>query len=119
MEQFNTLLEAAECVVTRRNSWRFATSDEKYDTKGLMGIAKVSDAENPADEDSFYVVTLGGSIGFCEDSEDIDWLFIADSAPNEDLPLTYQAAPQARFCSQCGAPVVPSARFCGKCGNKL
>ena len=59
MEQFNTLLEAAKCIVTRCNSWRFATSDEKYDAKSLMGIAEVSDAENPADEDSFYVVTLG------------------------------------------------------------
>ncbi len=55
MEQFNTLLEAAECIVTRCNRWRIAISDEKYDIKGLMGIAEVSDAENPADEDGFYM----------------------------------------------------------------
>ncbi len=76
MKQFNTMLKAAEYAVTCCGSFRFATSDEKYDTKGLLGIAEVSDAENPADEDSFYVVSPGGAIGFCEDGEDIDWLFL-------------------------------------------
>ncbi|MGI6145725.1 MAG: zinc ribbon domain-containing protein [Clostridia bacterium] len=46
-----------------------------------------------------------GAIGFCEDGEDIDWLF---------LPV-----PQINFCPKCGTPVVPGARFCGKCGISL
>ncbi|NCC74365.1 MAG: zinc ribbon domain-containing protein, partial [Sphingobacteriia bacterium] len=53
------------------------------------------------------------------DGEDIDWLFLSDAAPNEDLPLTYQAEPQIKFCPNCGAPVIPGARFCGKCGTAL
>lgn len=31
MEQFNTLLEAAECAVTRCKSFRFATSNDSYE----------------------------------------------------------------------------------------
>ena len=50
------------------------------------------------------MVSPAGAIGLCEDGEDIDWLFLSNNAPNEDLPLTYQAAPQIRFCSKCGAP---------------
>ena len=118
-QQFNTMLNAAECAVTRCGSFRFATSDEKYDAKGLLGIAEVSDAENPADEDSFYVVSPGGAIGFCEDGEDIDWLFLTGSSEDEDLPATYQVDPQINFCPKCGSGVVSGARFCGACGAKL
>ncbi len=119
MEQFNTLLKAAEFAATRCKSWSFATADDRYDVKGLLVLAETSDSENPIDEDSFYVVSPAGAIGLCEDGEDIDWLFLSDGAPDKDLPLTYQAAPQIRFCPKCGAPVVPGARFCGKCGNRL
>lgn len=75
MEQFNTMLKAAECAVTRCNSWSFATSDEKYDKKSLMGIAEVSDAENPADEDSFYVVSPARA-------------FVANAAINYDTGIS-------------------------------
>ena len=119
MEQFNTMLEAAVCAVTRCGSFRFATSDEKYDTKSLLSIAGVSDAETPADEDSFYVVSPGGAIGFCEDGRDIDWLFLTGSGIDEDLPARYQADPQINFCPKCGNSVVPGARFCGQCGKAL
>ncbi len=119
MDKFNTLLEAAQLAATRCGSWSFATSDDRYDVKGLLVLAETSDSENPIDEDSFYVVSPAGAIGLCEDGEDIDWLFLSDAAPNEDLPLTYQAVPQIKFCSKCGAPVVPCARFCGKCGGML
>jgi len=118
MKQFNTLLKAAEFAVTLAASWQFATS-ERYDKKGLLGIAEVSDAENPPDEYSFYVVSPGGAIGFCEDGEDIDWLFLTDAAPNEDLPLIFQTATQVKFCTKCASGVAPGARFCGKCGNRL
>lgn len=30
-----------------------------------------------------------------------------------------QPAPQARFCVNCGAPIMPNTAFCTKCGNKL
>jgi ribosomal protein L40E len=119
MERFDTLTEAAAYAATLCGRFRFATSDERYDAKGLLVLAETSDSENPADEDSFYVVSPGGAIGFCEDGGDIDWLFLSEAAPNEDLPLTYQAAPQIKFCPKCGAPVIPGARFCGKCGNRL
>jgi hypothetical protein len=119
MEQFNTMLEAAECAATRCGNFRFATSNDRYDAKGLLVLAETSDSENPADEDSFYVVSPGGAIGFCEDGEDIDWLFISVAAPNEDLPARYQADPQINFCPKCRNRVVPGARFCGKCGIAL
>lgn len=119
MERFNTLLEAAEFSATRCTCWSFATSNDRYDVNGLLALAETSDSEDPIDEDSFYVVSPAGAIGLCNDGEDIDWLFLPDNEANEDLPLTYQAAPQIRFCSKCGAPVVPAARFCGKCGNRL
>ena len=119
MEKFDTLLEAAKFAATLCKSWSFATAEERYDVKDLLVLAGTSDSENPIDEDSFYVVSPGGAIGFCEDGGDIDWLFLSDAAPNEDLPLTYGAAPQIKFCPKCGAPVIPGARFCGKCGIAL
>lgn len=119
MERFDTMLEAAELAATLCGSWSFATSNDRYDVKGLLVLAETSDSENPIDEDSFYVVSPAGAIGLCEDGEDIDWLFLSDAAPNEDLPLPYQAVPQMKFCPNCGAPVIPGARFCGKCGNRL
>jgi len=44
--------------------------------------------------------------GLCNDGEDIDWLFLSDAAPNEDLPLTYQAEPQIKFCLEMWAPAL-------------
>jgi hypothetical protein len=119
MEQFNTMLKAAECAVTRCNSWLFATSNDRYDVKGLLVLAETSDSENPIDEDSFYVVSPAGAIGLCEDGEDIDWLFLTGSREDEDLSATYQVDPQINFCPKCGSGVVSGARFSGKCGNKL
>ena len=119
MEQFNTLLKAAECAVTRCNSWNFATSNDRYDVKGLLVLAKTSDSENPIDEDSFYVVSPAGAIGLCKDGEDIDWLFLTGSSEDEDLLASYQVDPQINFCPKCGSGVVSGARFCGKCGNRL
>jgi len=117
MERFNTLLEAAKFATTLCKSWSFVTSNDRYDVNGLLVLAETSDSEDPIDEDSFYVVSPAGAIGLCDDGEDIDWLFLSDAAPNEDLPLTY--TPQIRFCTKCGTPVIPGARFCGKCGNAL
>lgn len=119
MEQFNTLLEAAECAVTRCNSWSFATSNDRYDVKGLLVLAETSDSENPIDEDSFYVVSPAGAIGLCQDGEDIEWLFLMGSSTDEDLPTTLQTASQIKFCLKCGNEVILAARFCGTCGAKL
>ena len=119
MERFDTMLEAAEFAATLCGSWSFATSNDRYDVKGLLVLAETSDSEDPIDEDSFYVVSPTGAIGLCNDGEDIDWLFLSDAAPDEDLPLTYTAAPQIKFCPHCGAPAVSGARFCEKCGNHL
>ena len=119
MKIFNTLLDAAEFAATLCRNWSFATADERYNAEGLLTLAEISDSEDPIDEDSFYVVSPAGAIGLCEDGEDIDWLFLSDNAPNEDLPLTYQASEQVKFCTGCGSPTIPGARFCGKCGISL
>ena len=119
MDKFNTLLEAAQLAATRCGSWSFATSDDRYDVKGLLVLAETSDSENPIDEDSFYVVSPAGAIGLCEDGEDIDWLFLTGSSEDEDLPATYQVDPQINFCQKCGSGVISGARFCGACGVKL
>jgi hypothetical protein len=119
MERFDTLTEAAEYAVTLCKSFRFATSDERYDAKSLLILAETSDGEDPVDEGYFYVVSDSGAIGLCEDREFIDWLFLSEAEPNEDLPITYRSAPQIIFCSKCGTLVVPGARFCVKCGVRL
>ena len=119
MERFDTLLEAAEFSATRCTSWSFATAEDRYDVKGLLVLAETSDSENPIDEDSFYVVSPAGAIGLCEDGEEIEWLFLSNAAPNEDLPLIYQTAKQVKFCTKCGSGVVSDARFCGQCGKVL
>ncbi len=119
MKQFTTLLEAAEFAVTLATGWHFATADERYDKTTLVTLAETSDSEDPIDEDSFYVVSPAGAIGLCKEGEDIDWLFLSNAAPNEDLPLIYQTETQVKFCTKCGSGVIPGARFCGKCGNKL
>lgn len=119
MEKFNTMLEAAEFAATLCGSWSFATSNDRYDVKGLLVLAETSDSEDPIEEDSFYVVSPAGAIGLCENDEGIDWLFLSDNAPNEDLPARYQANPQINFCPKCGAPAVPGTHFCGQCGIAL
>lgn len=55
MERFDAMLEAAEFAATLCKSWSFATSNDRYDVKGLLVLAETSDSENPIDEDSFYV----------------------------------------------------------------
>jgi hypothetical protein len=86
MNRFDTMLEAAEFAATLCAGWSFAYSDDRYEKKAA-GTCRNHDQENPADEDSFYVVSPAGAIGLCEDGEDIDWLFLSYAAPNEDLPL--------------------------------
>lgn len=119
MEQFNTLLEAAELAVTRSDSWSFVTSAEKFNTDSLLIIAETADDEDPIDEDSFYVVSPSGAIGLCLYGENIDWLFLSDYALDEDLPATFNAAAAINFCPDCGSAVVYGSRFCGECGFKL
>lgn len=119
MKKFNTLLDAAKMASTLYTGWRFAYSDEEYDIEGLLDIASVHDSENPIDEDSFYVVSLGGAIGLCQDSDDIDWLFIQTPDTKENLPGTYSQPTGAKFCFNCGKPVSPGANFCMSCGTRL
>lgn len=120
MEGFSTMLEAARFAASHCNSWCFAYLDEIYESGRLFGVAEIHDEENPADEDSFYVVSRAGAIGFCEDGENIDWLLLPGSCTVEDLPATYQAvAPQIKFCIKCGTGVIPGSRFCRNCGERL
>lgn len=116
--RYTSLFEAAGIAATRCNRWRFATADEVYDHNSLLGIAEIHDAENPTDEDSFYLVSPGGAIGFSEDGESIDWLFLPQNR-TEDLPLTVRLEAMINFCAKCGERVTPGARFCGACGAKL
>ncbi len=120
MRQFNTLTEAVKLASTGAGRWRDAYGDHKiYDQATLAGIAEVNDEENPADEETLYVVSRGGTIGICSDGEEIDWIFLTDSLKDADLPLTIAVAPQAECCPRCGAAVVSGDRFCGKCGERL
>lgn len=116
--RYTTLSEAAEIAITRCSRWRFATSDEQYDCDNLQAIAQVHDEETCADEDSFYVVSLGGAIGFSEDGESIDWLFLPLNC-TEELPLSFEPETVVNFCAKCGDRVTPGARFCKTCGAKL
>lgn len=79
MKQFNTLVEAAQLAITLANDWQFALSDERYEKHELLILADTSDSENPLDEDCFYVVSSNGAIGFLEEGEAVDWLFLPDT----------------------------------------
>lgn len=117
-QRYITLSDAAKTAVSRCERWCFATSDEQYDSVGLLRIAQVHDQETCTDEDSFYIVSPGGAIGFSEDEESIEWLFIPLNC-TEYLALSFETAPAINFCGECGKPVSPGARFCGACGTKL
>ncbi|AWB32510.1 zinc ribbon domain-containing protein [Orrella marina] len=119
MKQFKSLHEAAEYATSLAGQWSFANSDAAYAPEGLLVLAQTSDAEDPIDEDSVYVVSDGGSIGLCEDEEDIDWLFIADQEKDLALPDTFASGGTRRICNQCGQEVEADAHFCDQCGASL
>lgn len=119
MERFESMFKAAEAAAARCIGWSFADSDEMYDREGLLVIAQVHDEENPADEGDFYLISPGGAIGFCEEGDEIDWLFLPYPGLAEDLPRSYTPAPQGRFCTDCGTKLHPGASFCGGCGRAL
>ena len=119
MKQFKSLHDAAEYATTLSGQWSFANADASYVPESLLELAQTSDAEDPIDDDSVYVVSDGGSIGLCEDEEDIDWLFIADQEKDLALPDTFASGGTPRFCSQCGKDVEAGARFCDQCGASL
>jgi ribosomal protein L40E len=116
--RYTTLSEAAETAATRCDRWRFETSDELYDRVSLQSIAQIHDEEACVDEDSFYVVSPRGAIGFSEDGEGIDWLFLPLNC-TEELPLSLEQETAINFCAKCGGRVTPGAYFCGACGTKL
>ena len=116
--RYITLSEAAEKVVNRCGKWRFANSDEFYDSASLQVVAQTHDEEACVDQDSFYVISSGGAIGFSEDGETIDWLFLPVNC-FEELPLSLEPETAINFCAKCGSRVMPDARFCGACGVKL
>ena len=119
MKPFKSLHDAAEFATSLSGQWRFVSSDDMYTPDSLLVLAQTSDAESPIDEDSCYVVSGGGSIGLCEDQEDIDWLFIADQEKDLALPESFTTGGTARFCTQCGKPVDVGANFCDQCGASL
>ncbi len=115
--RYDSLSEAVLIAITRCKQWEFALSSEEfYDAQSLQAMASISDEENPCDEDSFYLVSPAGAIGFSEDGEAIEWLFIPVNH-NEDLPLEVEIT--ANFCAQCGGGISPGARFCGSCGRRI
>ncbi len=118
-QRYSTLSAAAEVAATRCGQWQFATAvDEVYDRFSLIGVAEIHDGEADVDEESFYVVSPKGAIGFSESGETIDWLFLPLGS-TEELPPTVGGQESANYCSQCGSPLEPGARFCGSCGTKL
>lgn len=116
--RYATLSEAAAKAATRCGGWRFATSEEQYNCASLQRLAQIHDEESGVDEDSFYVVSPGGAIGFSEDGEIIDWLFIPLNS-TEELPLVLGPETAMNFCPKCGGSITSDQRFCGACGAKL
>ena len=103
------MLEAAEYADTLQQLGFAYSNTEVYDSAKLLVSFQMSDEENPVDEDSFYVVSPSGTIGLCQDGEEIDWLFLSSCAVDEDLPATLSSASQKqilpelrlRRCSRC------------------
>jgi hypothetical protein len=120
MKKFTALYDASQYAKELCSAWKFASANEFYDSISLPEIAKIHDEESVGDEDSFYVVSDSGAIGYCLDSDtDIDWLFLCRKNIDEILPLKYSEALNKRFCTNCGRQVNPDARFCTGCGNRL
>ncbi len=122
MQTFFTLTEASRFASGLSNSWQFAFSDDVYDPASLAATADASDSENPLDddEDCFYLVSPGGSIGVTEDAGgSVEWLFIASGESPDTLPVSLENRSSGSFCPACGSPVEPGSRFCGSCGQKL
>ena len=117
--KYLTLTEAAEVAAKHCDRWHFFTAkEEQYDPAGLVGIAEVHDSEAGVDEDSFYLVSPGGAIGFSEDGETIDWLFLPINS-TEKLPEEVEPEGTVNFCPHCGEPAQPGDSFCGACGKEL
>lgn len=76
MKQFNSLLKAAEFATTLATDWVFNNTDERYHQYELLTLAETSDSENSLDEDCYYVVSSDGMIGFLEEGEEVEWLFL-------------------------------------------
>lgn len=116
MKRFPSLVAAATYASTLSVGWRFHYSEDIYTHKSLLGIAQAHDDENPADEESFYLVSPGGAIGFCEDEETIDWLFLSRER-EEALPSSLVNQEKgAGFCPSCGRSLTQKDRFCSSCG---
>lgn len=116
--KYTSLSKAAEAAATHCDRWRFATADEFYDSDSLQGIAELHDEEVYVEEESFYVVSPGGAIGFSEDGKAIEWLFIPVNSV-EELPLSLEPETANNLCPKCGGHTAPGDRFCGACGAKL
>ncbi len=119
MKKFTELSKAAEYALTITGRWQLAESDERYGRASLPGLAEASDAENPLDEDDFYLVSPGGAIGMCMDGDEIDWLFLPTEGSEEELPYSFLEISKTNGCPQCKNPVNESDHFCGSCGQKL
>ena len=120
MNTFSTLSEAVQFAMTLSSGWNFAYSDETYDHNTLFNIAQIHDEENPVDEDSFYLVSPSGAIGFTKNNGDsIDWLFLSQNDTGEMLPSSFTVQSKVNFCPKCGKPVESDVHFCGGCGEKL
>ncbi len=91
--KYLSLSAAAKAATNHCNRWRFAISREHYNAVSLLELVKMSDDENPIDEDQFCVVSLAGSVGICVDGEEIDWLFLADKDMDRELPVKFSESP--------------------------
>ncbi len=120
LERFFTFSRAVKSASARCANWRdIAAAGSLYSISYMTGMAQAADSEDPLDEDGFYAVSPAGAIGISSDGEEITWLYISASAPNEELPTQYQTAPRMNFCPGCGLPTIPGAHFCSKCGGRV
>lgn len=129
MMKYPNLSEAVKQAINLCDKWRFMYADELYDTDSFPGIAQVYDEDSLADEDSYYVVAPSGAIGFIEEGDAIEWLFLNADKQKEVLPSTIgemqrgepsrDIAKDAEFCTHCGAIIEADSVFCEKCGEKI
>jgi hypothetical protein len=99
----SALAEAMEyCLV-----WQTKDGGARFNIEDLYEFALARDKEHPLGEHEFYMVSCEGAIGKSPGFEYLtQWLLI----PTEE---------KAKFCTNCGNPLVLGAKFCTRCGTKI
>ena len=135
MEIYKKLTEAVNSIDFRIIYWQFLDTDNIFDRNALLNIADQLDPIFDPEGLNYYMALPDGEIlVLLMREKQIMSLFTpyemkdkgeepeAEAKPEANVSETEpapKAAPEMKFCPQCGAPLIPGTKFCAKCGKKL